>query len=346
MSKERKTLKICHVLASHAEYGGLEKNVIDLATQQAAAGHTVSVLTPSAMASRFPNSVNKIVTRLERSRRNPFLKKEIKATLRQIQPDLVHAHANKPGAIIGSLKSQISCPIIATVQNLKSDQSMFAPFDEVICASQMVADTLGGKESTVIYNAVDLMPEDMIQQAIQDQAPFQNEGKLIVLAVGRFVEAKGYDILLDAIAQVTDAVLWLVGDGPLRKDLETQAQALGIQERIWMPGFLDHGIGFMPQADVFMISSRNEGGPYTLAEALRAQCPVISTRVGYAPEFLDEFALCNTSAESIQKTLRNVIKDKTLYATKMEPAYARAAKGLDLKVMTHAVEQIYLKALQ
>lgn len=139
---------------------------------------------------------------------------------------------------------------------------------------------------TTIYNPVDI---DRITAAIEDRVPealartFASLPRPVVITTGRLVTRKAHDGLLEAFATLPDTwrgrrgSLVTLGDGPLRDDIERQARELGIDARIWMPGFVDNPWWFMARSDVFVLSSRNEGHPRVLLEALACGLPVIST---------------------------------------------------------------------
>ena len=339
--------KICHILAGNGTLGGLEKHVIDLSATQAARGFEVSVLTTAALAPHFDERVNVVPVRLDRSRLDPRLRSEIRQALRLLDPEVVHAHANKSAATVGKLLSSLPCRSVATVQNIKKNQTMFGDFDQVITASQMVADTLD-VPATVIYNSIDRPNFDLKREAEALNPPFRDLGKPILYAAGRFVEAKGYDYLLEALAEVPEAHLWLVGDGPDKQMFNEMIARLGLKERVWMPGFLpvSQVLGLMTRADLFVISSRREGGPYTLAEALRYRCGVVSTRVGYAPEFLKDGQLCESASSSgVAAGLKRALDDLDAYKSAMLPIFEHADIDLDIETMVDRVIAVYEKAM-
>lgn len=105
-------------------------------------------------------------------------------------------------------------------------------------------------------------------------------GPLRILAMGRFVRQKGFDTLLRAFALLRTrrtAHLILAGDGPDRADLMALARELGIDGRVSFPGLITDPFAQMTAADLFVLSSRWEGMPGVLVEAMAMGCPVIST---------------------------------------------------------------------
>ncbi len=148
---------------------------------------------------------------------------------------------------------------------------------------------------TTIYNPVDA---DRITEAIDEpvavhlKADFSGLTRPVVITTGRLALEKAQHDLLDAFAMLSESQrgsLVILGDGPLRQQLERQAQDLGIAERVWMPGFVDNPWWFMARSDVFVLSSHWEGFGLVLVEALVCGVPVASTDCPSGPrEILED----------------------------------------------------------
>jgi glycosyltransferase involved in cell wall biosynthesis len=136
---------------------------------------------------------------------------------------------------------------------------------------------------TLIGNPVNLDPEDESEPLTLDWLP--NPTPPLICAMGRLSEQKGFDTLLSAFAKLRDAKLHLVilGEGPLRESLTQQAQELGIQDRVHLPGFIQQPWRVLKQAELFVLSSRWEGFVNVMLEALAAGVPVVSTDCPGAP---------------------------------------------------------------
>lgn len=103
--------------------------------------------------------------------------------------------------------------------------------------------------------------------------------KISLIAVGRFVSEKSFDVLLQAVAILPDNyVLNLVGDGPLRSDIEALILKLGIGERVKLLGFLENPYSLMKKSDIGVISSQLEGFPNVLHEFLLLVSKVVCTQ--------------------------------------------------------------------
>lgn len=163
--------------------------------------------------------------------------------------------------------------------------------------------------SVIIPNPVDI---GFIRSRALAEAPASGfaADALELVAAGRLQPVKGYDLLLDALAQVQDRrlCLTLVGDGPERANLERQAEALGLAGRVRFAGMQANPYPFFRRAAAFVLSSRYEGFPNVVLEALACGAPVIATPLGGVKEVLHDLAGCQVaeavSAEAIADRLR------------------------------------------
>ncbi|MGE0801659.1 MAG: glycosyltransferase [Lautropia sp.] len=120
-------------------------------------------------------------------------------------------------------------------------------------------------------------------------APADPARPLRLVAVGRLAPQKGFDLLLDAVARLPERAVELdvIGDGPVRGSLEEQCARLGLGNRVRLRGFDANPYAWMRRADALVLSSRYEGLPNAVLEALAAGTPVIATP---CPGGLDEIA--------------------------------------------------------
>jgi len=113
----------------------------------------------------------------------------------------------------------------------------------------------------------------------------------LLVAVGLLYEAKGYEFLLEAVAQLDRELrLEIVGDGPQRRELEQLAARLGVRDRVAFRGLLPKAevAGVLRDADAFVLTSRYDNNPCAVIEALASGLPVVATAVGGVPELVDE----------------------------------------------------------
>ena len=110
--------------------------------------------------------------------------------------------------------------------------------------------------------------------------------------LGRMVPEKAHDVLIDAFCSVLrtfpGAELRIAGGGPLYQELGESVSSKGLAERVRIEEATSDPAGFLQALDVFVLSSRSEGLPLVLLEAMAAGLPVVATRVGGIPDFLPE----------------------------------------------------------
>ena len=145
----------------------------------------------------------------------------------------------------------------------------------------------------VIHNPV-FSDELELQSAILPDHPwFAPDGPPIVLAAGRLHRQKGFDTLIRAFARTraeVDCRLVILGEGDDRAALEDQARQLGLAYDIDLPGFCANPFALMARAGAFVLSSRWEGFPNALVEAMACGAPVIATDCPSGPREILEGA--------------------------------------------------------
>ncbi len=153
-------------------------------------------------------------------------------------------------------------------------------------------------------------------------------GGPVVIAIGRLVRQKGFDVLIEAVAQQARAELRLIilGEGAERRVLEDQVKRLGLGERVLMPGFADDPAAWLAHADLFVLSSRWEGFGHVLAEAMACGVPVIATDCPHGPRDIIEDAktgifVANQDAPALARTIAGL-----LITPKQATALAKAAR--------------------
>lgn len=115
---------------------------------------------------------------------------------------------------------------------------------------------------------------------VVDPSLVVSSSRRVVLAVGRFSEEKGFEKLLTAfgslVSRFNDWDLVIVGEGPRRESLETQRNELGLMGRVHYPGRVGNLCDWYARADLYVLSSRFEGFPNTLLEAMAHGLPAVS----------------------------------------------------------------------
>lgn len=306
---------ILHVVAP-CDVGGLERVVQGLAGEQVRAGHDVHVaailtgqtgqesdhpfLPPLVRSGATVHVATPGPRGYQRERRT------VAELCRELRPAVVHTHGYRPDVLDAGVARRAGIPVVTTVHGFTGgdgrnrvyewlQRRAFRRFDAVVAVSQPLKTRLvhaGVREERVhvVQNA--FVPDAWRDaRAALSREPARRALGLkatdfVVGWVGRLSHEKGADVLLDALGQVGDLplVASLVGDGTERRRLEEQARGLGLNGRVRWCGAVPDAAALFQAFDLFVLSSRTEGSPMVLFEAMDAGVPVIATSVGGVPE--------------------------------------------------------------
>ena len=170
----------------------------------------------------------------------------------------------------------------------------------------------------------------------------------VVMGVGRLVPIKGFDILLAALpallARVPAAQVVLLGEGERRPELEAQARALGVADRVRMVGAVKDVTAHLAAADVLAAPSRNEGMGRVLVEAMAVGLPVVGAAVGGIPDVIDD-GECGRlvpadDPAALAEALADLGRDAALRA-KLGSAARTRAEAFSTDVAAAAIGAIY-----
>lgn len=132
----------------------------------------------------------------------------------------------------------------------------------------------------VVLNPINPDRVQQLAQAAINHPWFQDREIPVIVTAARMAKQKQLDGLLHAFAQVvkvTPARLLILGDGPLRTELEDLSRTLGVADAVWMPGYDSNPYRYMAKADVFVLASAWEGCPIALQEAMACGASVVVT---------------------------------------------------------------------
>jgi len=169
--------------------------------------------------------------------------------------------------------------------------------DAIVAVSRGVADDLvhsigiPREKIRVIYNPIRL--DDILAKAKEpvDHPWFRSGEPAVILSVGRLHPHKDYPTLLRAFSLLRGKIkarLVILGEGKERPRLVSLAKELNIAEDVDMPGFVENPYKFMAMAKVFVLSSKIEGFPKVLQEAIACGCPVVATDCPSGPREIFE----------------------------------------------------------
>lgn len=295
-------MRLTFVMPSLAAGGGAERAVAWLAHGLAARGHVLSVITLSDTAQdahALPDSVRRIALDVQTKSPTPFhglwrnlqRSKQLRAALDETKPDAVISHINQTNVLTAFASRGAAWPVVAVEHSgtlLKSPGKVwrmlrrvaYPRVAQVVCVSQGAADYfdwLPASRKSVIYNPLIVPPETplpVLPTTVHD-------GRQWIVAMGRLLHVKGFDLLLEAWANIAarhkdDWQLLMLGAGPLREALERQRDALQLQDSATFTGLLPEPWAVLRRAELFVMPSRAEGLPYALLEAMACGCPAVA----------------------------------------------------------------------
>jgi glycosyltransferase involved in cell wall biosynthesis len=235
---------------------------------------------------------------------------EIAAHLRRADAAVLLCNGYKPDVIGWMAARRAGIPVVGVAHgwtaatwkvrlNEAIDRRVLRHMDAVVSVSeaQAVRVRQAGVDPArvaVIRNAIDAGAFDLPDPAYCRllEGLFRRPPRRVVAAGGRLSPEKGFDLYVDAAAQVArrDAGVGFVlfGDGPLREALKQRVRRRGLQGRFVLAGFRADLRRFWPWCDLAVLSSHTEGLPVVVLEALAAGVPVVATAVGGTPEVIDD----------------------------------------------------------
>ncbi len=223
--------------------------------------------------------------------------------------------------------------------------------DAVIAVSHsVVEDAL--QNGIGIRSLYSVVPNGIDLTRFRASAPFDRssvDGNPVLGAIGSMTPEKGFEVLLEAMVDVKRRFprvqLFAIGDGPLRAELEHRAQHLGLGETVRFLGRVEDVRPWLHTFDLVVQPSLREGQGLALLEAMAAGCPVIASRVGGIPEFIDdqETGILTTPGDSsaLAGAICKLAPDEERKNLLARAARERVRSGYSLERMIRGVETVY-----
>lgn len=332
-------MRIALVLFSSG-YGGLERHTVDLANALSAR-HEVFLLSDARFAPRLSPHVTLVPIDPQASRWNPVALWRLRRALQQIRPEIIHAQANKAAAMVRRCGARAPRRVV-TIHNLKHDPRSARGFDQVIAVSAPVAASLNPPADRVIVNGIAPPPPPDAAAIAAFRQQFSPDDAPLLLAIGRLVPAKGFDLLLEAWRNLPGQLV-LIGSGPEENALRAQVAQHPDRARIHFAGFRADIPVCLAAADVLIMPSRREGFPYTLIEALHAGLPVLASDFPGAADFLPpEAVVPRGDVAALHQSLDRMLADVPSFRARCAPSVAKARAELTLSQMVAKTEAVYL----
>jgi glycosyltransferase involved in cell wall biosynthesis len=286
------------------------------------------------------------------------------------QLDLLHCHLPLAG-IAGRFAGRWArVPVIYTEHNLQeryhpltrwANRSTWTLQRAVVAVSSEVGASIAGRMPPgtpvrVVRNGIDLgrwSASEADRLRIRRELGVPEDGLLIgTVAVMR--RQKRLDLWLEALRTLVDEGLpvfgVIVGDGPLRKEIESRAAELGLSDCVRFPG-LQHEIApWLAAMDLFLISSEFEGLPLALLEAMATSLPVVATAVGGIPEVIEDgrsgVLVPTLDPRSLAEGVRELLASSARRDEMGREARRRVEAAFSVERMAEELESVYRETLE
>jgi L-malate glycosyltransferase len=218
--------------------------------------------------------------------------------------------------------------------------------------AQILRERYPGKDVRCIRNGIDVgcVAPSRARDTIRERIGIARDA-FVVGTVGRLMPVKAFDRLIAALAQLRrdraglDAQLVIVGDGPLRSELEACAAWLGVSRETTFLGARADVYDLMAAFDVFALTSLHEGIPMVILEAMAVGVPIVASRVGGIPEILtnEEHALLVRAgdASALADAMGRIADSPGLAAHLVHSARARVDSEFSILQTSRQVHALY-----
>jgi sugar transferase (PEP-CTERM/EpsH1 system associated) len=354
-----------HVLYA-LQPGGMELGVVKVVNGLDARRVRSSILSTRA-AGDLRHLLSPEVALYELSRRggnDPKLVWQMYRLFRETRPDIIHTHAW--GTLIeGLVAARLArVPVVVhgehgTLQ-LRGYQRWvqrraWSAADRVLAVSSRLAERMSAETGfplrriETIRNGVDLTRFGRVSRAKARAALGLSHGELAIGTLGRLVPVKNQALLIDAARLLhergVEATVMIAGDGPLRQELEAQAAAAGVGDRVRLLGHRSDPEVVLSALDVYVLTSTSEGLPNTVLEAMATGLPVVVTQVGGADELVQHnvtgFLVPSAAPDALARTLATLLGDEGLRRTTGAAARIRAETEFGLSGMIRRYQALY-----
>lgn len=361
-------LRVLHVIAP-ASFGGLEQVVLQLAAGRAARGLPTEVFILLTEGSSTPT----IVEMLERAgvratvvrvahRAYRKEQKAIRAAAEAFGADVVHTHGYHTDVLAPKPARAAGSALVSTAHGFASTDIKGRVFEWLQCRAwrrfNVVVAVSAPLQARLLRSGVPAGVVALCPNAWSGAASLDRTSARVRLGlapsgrfvgwVGRLSLEKGADVMVRALAHLPAEIgLVMIGDGPERDALKQLANELGVASRITWAGAVQGAGQCMAAFDAFALSSRTEGTPMVLFEAMAAGVPIVATAVGGVPDVVSpaEASLVRSEApEEFAAALGQVFTAAPAAAARATAARKRLDERYALGPWLDRYEEFYRSA--
>jgi glycosyltransferase involved in cell wall biosynthesis len=360
-------LRVLQVVDSLAVGGGAERYVVDLVIELRRRGFDVEVACSvdgplRSDLERAGVTVHELTHRLAKRRFDPRYARSLRALVGERRFDLVHAHLYASIAAAALATARRPVPLVVTEH---TEAPWRGPLAQLVSrvAYRHAAHVTGVSEAIreLVVGDFGIAPDKVtfVQNAVRPHdgsppgaLPVDCRDAVLIGRVARLEPEKGMEVFIDAAARLADdwpeAQFLVIGDGPLRADLERHAAAVGVDERVHFLGFRDDARALIARLDVLAISSHNDGSPLAVLEAMMSGVPVVATECGGIPgqvrDGVDGLLVAPGDTDAFAGALERLLREPERIRSMGAAARRHAQRNFGYGRMVDRIERVYADA--
>lgn len=278
----------------------------------------------------------------------------------EFKADIIHLHSSHAHAIavwayyLGNktnlvLSRKVDFPIS---KNVLSKLKYNCPaIKKIICVSNaikvmMQKDIHDKNKCITIYDGIDISKFETKKSKLRNEFSIPSNIKIIG-STAAIADHKDYPTFLEAIKQINSSInahYFIIGDGPLRNEIEELVIANNLQHKVTFTGFRTDINELLPELDVFVLSSKTEGLGSSILDAYACKVPVVCTNAGGIPEIVENEVTGLMSrvgdADALAANIIRIVENEELKCKLMENAFERV-KSFDKKIMAEQTHSVY-----
>ncbi|WP_108668933.1 glycosyltransferase family 4 protein [Peribacillus acanthi] len=300
-------MKVLHII-SGGETGGSRKHVTTLLDKLPRDQVCLLVFQEGALAQEARDLGVRVELLSQYSRYDIRVLKRLTNFINEEGFDIVHSHGPRSNLYMSLIKSSIKATWVTTIHSdptldfmkggikgrifTKLNLFTFSKIDHFFAVTERFKNNLiqlgiYSNKISVIYNGIDFVEPLLSNSVVRDELNIPHD-HFVMSMVARLHPIKGHDIVLKALKQVNNPniSLLLVGDGPIKQEVEDLVQQLGLQNQVHMLGFRKDIEQIYSNSNIALLASQSESFPLALLEAANQKVPLLSTDVGGVNELI------------------------------------------------------------
>ncbi len=297
---------------------------------------------------------HEVISRTGLEKRVHYRVEEFAGLIKGFEPNLLHAHfATEPTAAAWEFSRHLQIPFTFTAHGYDIRRKPPADFRERALAAARVITVSQANANYLVDNFqvpkehISIIPCGVDLNLFKPACARPCEDAPLVLCVARHVKVKNLTLLLEAcsilVGRGVSFQCAMIGDGPLRQELEATRAKLGLETVVQMPGSAsqEQVLRWLQQAAAAVLTSENEGMPVALMEAAACGVPAVAPAVGGIPELIADgvtgFLTPAGDPEALAAVLQRLLEDSALRKQMSAAALLRANRLFSLSAQVNSL---------